>query len=66
MTEGGQTRRFETVWNFRAYDARQLRRLLRSVPELEHVTTFDFTYELDRERPLDDEQMDCVLVLRRR
>lgn len=65
VQEGRQTRRMETVWNFRTYDARQLRRLLRSVPALEHVTTFDFTYELGQERALDDEQMDCVLILRR-
>lgn len=66
VKEGRRTRRFETHWDFRTYDARELRRLLRSVPAFEHVTTFDFTYALDAERELDDEQLDCVLVLRRR
>jgi len=65
IEERGRTRRMETHWEFRTYDARQLRRLLRSVPELELVTTYDFSYELESERALDDEQLDCVLVLRR-
>jgi len=64
VEERGKVERTESEWDFRTYDARQLRRLLRSVPELEHVTTYDFNY--DEERELDDEQLDCVLVLRRR
>ena len=32
-----------TATDFRAYDARQARRLLSSVPALEHVATYDFT-----------------------
>lgn len=66
VEEGGETRRMETNWTFRTYDARELRRLLRSVPALEHVATYDFTYDLAAPRELDDEQLDCVLVLRRR
>ncbi len=66
VQEDGEEKRLETSWMFRTYDAAQLRRLLRSVGDLEHVTTYDFTYELGSERELDDEQMDCVLVLRRR
>jgi len=66
VEERGRTKRFETSWLFRTYDARQLRALLRGVPALEHVTTYDFTYQLSAERQLDDEQQDCVLVLRRR
>lgn len=65
VEEHGRTRRFETRWLFRTYDARELRRLVASVPALEHVATFDFTYDLGAERRLDDEQLDCVLVLRR-
>jgi SAM-dependent methyltransferase len=65
VTEGGEQRRIETSWTFRTYDAAQLRRLVRSVPELEHVATFDFTYDPEAERELDDDQLDCVLVLRR-
>jgi len=64
VEERGRVERLESSWDFRTYDAAQLRRLLRSVPELEHVATYDFTY--DEERPLDDEQLDCVLVLRKK
>jgi SAM-dependent methyltransferase len=65
VDENGKTQRLETEWEFRTYDLAQLRRLLSSVPELEHVTTFDFTYDI-AERDLGDGQLDCVLVLRRR
>jgi len=58
--------RSETCWTFRTYDARQVRRLLRRVPELEHIATFDFTYDLALERELSDDQLDVVLILRRR
>jgi SAM-dependent methyltransferase len=66
VTEGGEERRMETNWTFRTYDARQLRALLRSVPDLEHVATYDFSYQLEGERLLDDAQLDCVLLLRKR
>lgn len=66
VRERGSTARFETSWLFRCYDARQLRRLLRSVPAFEHVATYDFTYDVDKTRDLSDEQLDVVLVLRRR
>lgn len=65
VTENGLERRFETAWDFRTYDAAQVRRLLRSVPALEHVATYDFTHDIDAPRQLDDEQLDSVLVLRR-
>jgi hypothetical protein len=65
VEEGGRTERLETHWDFRTYDARELTELLAAVPELEHVATYDFTYDLERTRPLDDEQLDCLLVLRR-
>ncbi len=66
VTEDGRERRTETNWTFRTYDARQVRRLLRAVPEFEHVATYDFTYDLDAPRELDDSQLDVVLVLRKR
>lgn len=66
VTEDGQVHRAETNWVFRTYDARQLRRLLRSVPRLEHVATHGFHYDAKKERPLDGDWLDCVLVLRRR
>ncbi len=66
VEERGGVRRYETEWEFRTYDAAQLRRLLRSVPALEHVATYDFSYEPNAARELNDDQLDCVLVLRRR
>jgi hypothetical protein len=56
----------ETSWDFRTYDARQVRRLLKTVPQLEHVATYDFSYRSDRPRRLDDRQLDVILILRRR
>lgn len=50
--------------SFRTYDARELRALIASVSALEHVATYDFTY--GQERQLSDDQLDCVLVLRKR
>ena len=66
VEERDRERRTETNWSFRTYDAAQVRRLLRSVPALEHVATFDFTYDTSAPRELDDEQLDLVLVLRKR
>jgi len=65
VRENGSTRRLETSWDFRTYDARQVRRLLKTVPQLEHVATYDFTYRSDRPRRLDDRQLDVILILRR-
>ena len=59
-------RRSETSWSFRTYDAGQVRRLLRSVPALELVATHDFTYDPGSELELGDDQLDVVLILRRR
>ena len=66
VTGNGATKRLETHWVFRTYDARQVRRLLRQVPAFEHVATYDFTYRADRPRQLDDAQLDIVLILRRK
>ncbi len=65
VEKNGATRRFETYWQFRTYDAAQARRLFRSVPELEHLATYDFCYDFDAPRPFDDDQQDCVVVFRR-
>ncbi len=65
VEERGKTMRSETHWDFRTYDARQVRELLASVSGLKHIATYDMTYELGRKRRFDDEQLDNVLVLRR-
>lgn len=66
VRENDVERRSETVWWFRTYDAREVRRLVRSVPELEHVATYDFLYDADEELELSDAQYDTLLILRRR
>ena len=66
VTEAGETRRFRTAWEFRTYDEAQVRTLLRAVPELEHVATYDFHYEIDEPQEFSDRQFDTLLVLRRR
>ncbi len=62
----GTERRLESSWEFRTYDAAQLRRVLRAVPELELIAVHDFGFDLDRANQLEDDQLDSVLVLRRR
>lgn len=64
--EDGQEKRAKTTWSFRSYDARQVRSLLRSVPELEHVATYDFHYEIEEPQRFSDDQCDTLLILRKR
>ena len=64
-SQGSPTKHHESTWEFRTYDAGQLRRLLSKVPALTLVAAYDFGYELDQPRELDDTQEDIVLVLRR-
>lgn len=66
VTEGGEEKRAQTTWQFRSYNARQVRSMLRSVPELEHVATYDFHYAIDEPQRFSDEQCDTLLILRRR
>ena len=51
---------------FRTYSAPQLGRLLRSVPELEMVAVYDFTYEIEAPTEIGPESEDVVLVLRKK
>lgn len=64
--QAGACDKFETEWDFKSYDANQLRKLLKQVPEFEHLATHDFTYDIDAPRSLDDEHLDNVLILRKR
>jgi len=59
-------RRLETVWDFRTYDADQVRRLLRSVPALELIAVHDFDYDIGKVGELGEPRLDSLLVLRRR
>ena len=59
-------RRFETNWTFRSYSVSQLKSLLHSVRELEHVGTYDFGHCIECPIPFDGTQLDTVFILRRR
>lgn len=62
------TRRFrlENEMGFRTYTAIQFHRLLRNVPELESVGTYDFAYDLSAPLEVDGRTEDVVYVLRKR
>ncbi len=66
VRRSGKVHRQENIWDLRAYNARQLKSTLRSVPDLEHVATYDMAYDIHDPREFCDDQLDCVLVLRRR
>ncbi|MDG1985186.1 MAG: class I SAM-dependent methyltransferase [Planctomycetota bacterium] len=66
VVEDGEERRSRTSWEFRTYDAAEVLRMLRAVPELEHVGTYDFHYEIDEPQSFSDRQFDTILVLKRR
>ncbi|MEX1096881.1 MAG: class I SAM-dependent methyltransferase [Planctomycetales bacterium] len=62
------TRRFriEDDMTYRTYTARQMRALLRRVPEFELAETFDFAYDLDAPIQIGAETEDVLFVLRKR
>lgn len=62
------TRQFQIVDElvFRTYTWPQMQQLLRKVPQLEHLETFDFRYRLDQTAILDEATQDVVLILRKR
>ena len=66
VTRNRRTEEFETSWYFRTYSVSQLRRLLRSVPELELIACYDFHYDKESPRKLDNSQDDLVMILRKR
>jgi SAM-dependent methyltransferase len=58
--------RIRSEFTLRLYTARQLKRLLASVPALELCDVFDFWYEIDHPLKLNDEVSDTVLILKKR
>jgi SAM-dependent methyltransferase len=58
--------RIQSEFDFRVYTARRIRRLLARVPEFELCDVYDFWYEIDQPRQLNNEIADTVLILRRR
>lgn len=65
ITQDGRTGIQETRWEFRTYNARQVKALLRKVPDFTCVACHDFHYDAEDLRKLDDSYADIVLVLRR-
>ena len=56
----------ETTWKFRTYDEKQFLRLVAKVPDFEHVATHNFSYKADEEIELGEEDLDSVVILRKR
>ncbi|WP_078811435.1 class I SAM-dependent methyltransferase [Prosthecobacter debontii] len=63
ITHAGRSHLQETRWQFRTYDARQVKALLGQVPELHLAACYDFTYNIHEPRELDDSYADIVLIL---
>ena len=66
ISHKGREHRQETTWDYRTYDARQLRAILgRAMPEFEIVACHDFHCDLGDERDFATAEDDTVVVLRR-
>jgi hypothetical protein len=57
--------RIEDEMHYRIYTAKHLQQLLNRVPELEHIETYDFCYDIDGPIEIGKETEDVVLVLRK-
>ncbi len=66
ITRRSKTWTQETRWTFRTYNAAQLKRLVRSAAEFEHLACYDFTYDVNEPRKFDDSYADIILVLRKK
>jgi hypothetical protein len=66
ITRRGKSRTLETNWQFRTYNAAEIKALIARVPVFNCVACHDFTYDAGSERALDDSYSDLVLILRRR
>jgi SAM-dependent methyltransferase len=58
--------RLRDEFDYRLYTAAQIRSLIKSVPDLELVETFDFSYDIDEPQKLDDDLVDTLLLMRKR
>ena len=65
IRDNGRRHVQETRWQFRTYNAAQMRALLRKVPAFELLACYDFTYDIESPRELDDSYSDVVLVLKK-
>lgn len=51
---------------YRTYSARQIRNLLKKVPDFDFVAAYDFAYDFDMPIEIDSQTEDVVLVLRKK
>jgi SAM-dependent methyltransferase len=65
VTHDGRSHLQETTWQFRTYNAAEIKVLLHKVPIFKCVACHDFTYAPGDQRPLDDSYSDLILVLRK-
>jgi len=66
VRDRGVERRTQTDWTFRTYDWSELQRTIAAARWFEHIATFDFEYDIDAPRQMPDDQLDVVIVLRKR
>ena len=59
-------RRIAGILRYRTYTLPQIRRLVATVPSLEWIASFDFSYDISRQITVDELTEDVVLVLRKR
>ncbi|MCP4847999.1 MAG: class I SAM-dependent methyltransferase [Verrucomicrobiaceae bacterium] len=59
-------RTINTSWDFRTYDAPQLKTLLESVPSFTLEGCYDFCYDVNEPRELDSPWEDVILVLKKK
>ncbi len=62
----GASQRLETLWKCRTYDAAELKKLFRKIPDLDRIAQYSFNYDLDDPLPLDGSREDVVVVLRKK
>lgn len=65
VQELGQLKQLESNWVTRTYGPRQLKKLIGSEPRFEILCCHDFDYDIERNIPLEGEQLDLVLILRK-
>ena len=65
VRENNDKKTVRTTWQFRTYDAQQVRDLLSSVPELKLVGCYDFCYDANEPRELESPWEDVILILKK-
>jgi SAM-dependent methyltransferase len=64
--EGKKAYRVSDEFTLRLYNSKNMKALLKQVPEFELLEVFDFWYEIDEPLKLDEEIADTVLILKKK